>query len=81
VLSAPPSSLHANMRLCASTWRTILPIVEDNPLALCDFRSLDPEDLIPSDRVRPDKLGEVFHLHYNPGQKWYFDHEYRVTVG
>ena len=54
----------------ASTWRSLLPVVEDNPLAVCDFRSLDPDDLIASDRIRPDKTGEVFHLFHNPNQEW-----------
>ena len=53
-----------------STWRSLLPILEDNPLAVCDARSVDPKDLVPADRVIPTRHGEVYYMHYNEGQKW-----------
>ena len=53
-----------------STWRSLVPILENNPLAVCDARSIDPEDLIPTDRVVPTRHGEVYYLRYNKDQKW-----------
>ena len=47
-------------------------MVEDRPLAVCDFRSIDPEDLVPADRVLPDKVGEVYYLRYNEAQRWHW---------
>ncbi|KAI1348677.1 hypothetical protein F5Y01DRAFT_306543 [Xylaria sp. FL0043] len=53
-------------------WRSILPIVEDQPLALCDFRSVEPPDVVACDRIRPDRTGEAFYLHHNKNQRWYY---------
>jgi hypothetical protein len=53
-----------------STWRSMLPIVEDRPLALCDSRSVDSADLIPCDRVMRNRVGEVYYLRYSPGHEW-----------
>lgn len=47
-----------------------MPVLEDRPLALCDFRSLDPDDLVAADRVLPNRVGEVYYLKYNPDQRW-----------
>lgn len=46
-------------------------VLEDRPLALCDSRSVDPEDLVPADRVAPGRFGEVYYLTHNPNHKWY----------
>lgn len=54
-----------------NTWRSLLPIVEDRPLALCDSRSVASEDLAAADRIVPDMVGEVYYLTYNPNHKWY----------
>ena len=55
-----------------STWRSLIPKLEDRPLAFCDFRSIDPEDLIEADRVLPDRVGEVYYLRYHEEQRWYW---------
>jgi hypothetical protein len=53
-----------------STWRSLLPVVEDRPLALCDSRTVDLKDLVPADRIIPDRVGEVYYLNHNPKHKW-----------
>lgn len=55
-----------------NTWRTLVPMLEDRPLALCDSRSVDPEDLVASDRIIPNNVGEVYYLTYNPKHKWFW---------
>ena len=52
-----------------STWRSLVPVLEDNPLAVCDSPSIDPEDLIAADRVVPTRHGEVYYVRYNKDQK------------
>jgi hypothetical protein len=47
-----------------------VPVLEDRPLALCDSRSVKPHDLIATDRVIPDRVGEVYYLTYNENHKW-----------
>ncbi|KAK0612446.1 hypothetical protein B0T17DRAFT_543702 [Bombardia bombarda] len=53
-------------------WRSILPVVRDAPLAFCDFRTVQSEDTVVVDRIRPDRTGEIFHFHFNEKQKWYY---------
>ncbi|KAJ6555129.1 hypothetical protein DFH09DRAFT_1165568 [Mycena vulgaris] len=52
-------------------WRPISHPALDWPLALCDFRSVDPsKDILPIALVYPDREGETFGVKYNPKQKW-----------
>lgn len=53
-------------------WRPIGGPIEQAPLALCDARSIAPEDLIPSDLVYRDWTGETYAFAYNPGHRWYW---------
>lgn len=55
-----------------STWRPMVPIIQDHPLAVCDVRSVDPEKLLPCDRVLGGRLGENYLLQYHKGQKWHW---------
>ncbi|MDR6859904.1 CmcJ/NvfI family oxidoreductase [Variovorax guangxiensis] len=52
-------------------WRP-LSTVERLPLALCDARSIAPEDLVPSDLVYRDKVGETYSFLHNPAHRWYW---------
>ncbi|KAJ7152183.1 hypothetical protein C8R43DRAFT_479336 [Mycena crocata] len=52
-------------------WRPISHPAVDWPLALCDFRTVDPsKDVLPVALVYPDREGETFGVKYNPQQKW-----------
>ena len=53
-------------------WRPLVPTVEEWPLALCDFRSVDKEDLRASDIVKDDYNGESYVSTYNPKHAWYY---------
>jgi hypothetical protein len=52
-------------------WRP-LDVVEQLPLAMCDARSIARDDLVPSDLVYRDKVGETFSFTYNPAHRWYY---------
>lgn len=52
-------------------WRP-LATVEQLPLALCDARTIAPQDLVASDLVYRDKVGETWSLHYNANQRWFW---------
>ncbi|KAI1110908.1 hypothetical protein F5Y14DRAFT_443640 [Nemania sp. NC0429] len=41
-----------------NTWRTLNEICQENPLALCDYRSVSSQDLTAADRVTPERAGE-----------------------
>ncbi|KAI5797839.1 hypothetical protein DFH27DRAFT_560449 [Peziza echinospora] len=55
------------------TWRPLVdPILEDRPLALCDYQSTSQSDLIAADRFYGDRVGEVYYMRYDPGQRWHW---------
>lgn len=54
------------------TWRPIRHPVEREPLAIADARSIGTEELVPSSRVYPDRVGEVYHCTFNPEHRWYY---------
>jgi len=52
-------------------WRPIKHVALDWPLALCDYRTVDPkQDLVPMALRYPDHEGETFGVQYNPQQRW-----------
>lgn len=53
-------------------WRPIGAPVEQLPLALCDARTIAQGDLISSDLVYPDKVGETYAFGFNPAHSWYY---------
>jgi hypothetical protein len=55
-----------------NVWRPIKGPVERSPLALADASSIAPDDLIATDQVFADRTGEIYHLAYDPDQRWYY---------
>jgi hypothetical protein len=55
-----------------NVWRPIRGSVEEAPLAVCDAQSIAPNDLVPTDLVYPDRVGEVYSLTYNPEHRWFY---------
>jgi hypothetical protein len=56
-------------------WRPISHPAIDWPLALCDYRSVDPKsDTFPVALIYPDREGETMAISYNPNQKWKYFH-------
>lgn len=53
-------------------WRPVGGPVLQQPLALCDARSINPADLMPSDLVYRDWTGETYAFAYNPQHRWYW---------
>lgn len=53
-------------------WRSSAGIVERAPLALCDARTVDPHDLIVTERRAKDRIGETYRLAFNENQRWYY---------
>ena len=40
--------------------------------ALADAASVPAGDLVATDQVFPDRVGEIYHLAYDPDQRWYY---------
>ena len=55
-----------------NAWHSIRDRVESWPLAICDARSIRPEDLVATDLVYRDRVGEVFNLAHNPDHQWFY---------
>jgi hypothetical protein len=52
-------------------WRPIRHPVESFPLAICDARTVSPDDLVISERRYPNRVGQTYAITYNPAHKWY----------
>ncbi|MFQ5683227.1 MAG: CmcJ/NvfI family oxidoreductase [Candidatus Binatia bacterium] len=53
-------------------WRPIRKPVQTAPIAIADARSIAPKDLIPAERRHPDRVGEIYHITYNPDHRWFY---------
>jgi hypothetical protein len=53
-------------------WRPIRGPLRDAPLAVCDASTVADDDLLPSDLVYRDRVGETYGVAYNPEHRWYY---------
>ena len=59
-------------------WRPILDEpLRDAPLAVCDSRTLAAGDLVASDLVYRERVGETYSVKYNPAHRWFYAPEMR----
>ena len=58
-----------------NVWRPITGPVQRAPLALADASSIAKDDLIATDQVFPDRVGEIYHLAHSANHRWYFASE------
>ena len=64
-----------------NVWRPIQGPVQSEPLAVCDARTIDPQDVVVSNLVYPDKVGETYSFRYNPNHRWsYFPRQEKREV-
>ena len=55
-----------------NVWRPLIGPLRDSPLAMADARSVAPEDLVASDLVYRDRVGETYSVRFNPKHRWYY---------
>ena len=53
-------------------WRPIRGPLLDSPLAVCDARTVKPDELVASDLVYPHRVGETYSVRYNPDHRWFY---------
>src|SRR5262247_1209057 len=53
-------------------WRPIRHPVETFQLAICDARSVAPDDLVVSERRYPNRIGQTYAITYNADHRWYW---------
>ena len=67
-----------------NVWRALTPPPQDVPLAVCDARTISPDDLICSDSMF-DVDGKIvwsfesYLIRYNPNQRWYYYSDMTLT--
>ena len=55
-----------------NVWRPITGPVQRTPLALADASSIETEELVATDQVFPDRVGEIYQVAYGAAQRWYW---------
>ncbi len=56
-----------------NVWRPIRGPVETKPLVICEYGSIDDQDLVAAERRYPDgRIGGIYYLVHNPKQRWYY---------
>ncbi|MEX2615741.1 MAG: CmcJ/NvfI family oxidoreductase [Alphaproteobacteria bacterium] len=71
----PPAEADAALQrrfAIIQVWRGIQPVVESEPLAMCDGRSIPASGFIRNERRYRDRTGETYHIAHNPAHKWYY---------
>ena len=53
-------------------WRPIRGPLRDAPLAIADARTVAAGDLVGSDLIYRDRVGETYSVRYNPAHRWYY---------
>jgi hypothetical protein len=71
----PPDEAEALLKhrfAVIQVWRPIRKPVKTAPLAIADSLSIAPKDLIPTERRYPDRVGETYHITFNPSHRWFY---------
>ncbi len=55
-----------------NAWRPIGGPVHESPLAVCDARTIAPQDLVAGDLVYRDRVGETYAVTFSPQHRWYY---------
>jgi hypothetical protein len=59
-------------------WRPIRGPLWDAPLAVCDARSVRQEQLVASDLVYANRIGETYSVIFDPEHRWYYAPQMRA---
>ena len=55
-----------------NVWRPIRGPLQDSPLAVTDARSVAFDDLVATDLIYPDRVGEFYTVKFNPSHRWFY---------
>ena len=53
-------------------WRPIRHVIEADPIAIADARTIRESDLIPVNRISPGRVGETWQIAWHPRQRFYW---------
>lgn len=75
-----PEEAEARLRkrfAIVNVWRPIVGPLQEFPLAFADAGSLAPADILATDLIYPDRVGEIYSIAHNPAQRWFYFPEMR----
>jgi hypothetical protein len=72
LMGAETEELLARRFAFINVWRPVRAPLLDHPLALCDARSIKPEDFVGSEQRYEDRVGETYIVNYSPSHRWYY---------
>jgi hypothetical protein len=61
--------------LQVNVWRPISGPVKRSPLALADASSIATKELVATDQIFADRIGEIYQVAHGSGQRWYYASE------
>lgn len=70
VVTDPHALLAVRRHAIVNIWRPTRRPVLDTPLALCDARTVAPEDLVPAEVRYANRTGEIYMLRHSPRHRW-----------
>lgn len=53
-------------------WRSMHGAVRTWPLGIIDARTIAETDCVPTERRYPDRVGEIYHMAFNPAHAWFY---------
>jgi hypothetical protein len=65
-----PRAAQGERHAIVNLWRSIHHPVLDAPLAMCDARTVQADDLVASDIYYPERTGEIYQLLHNRDHAW-----------
>ncbi|SRR5579883_2103419 len=55
-----------------NVWRAIAQPIQESPLTVCNAQTIAPTDLVASDLVYRDRVGETYAITYNSQHQWFY---------
>lgn len=55
-----------------NVWRPISGPIKRTPLALADAQSIKAEEMLATDQIFPDRVGEIYQVAHSETQRWYW---------
>ena len=72
VLGEDADALEGRRYSVINVWRPIRGPLQDAPLAVTDAQSVAFDDLVATDLVYPDRVGEFYTVKYSPSHRWFY---------
>ncbi len=72
ILGDPDHELLRKRFAVINVWRPIRGPLQDSPLAVSDAQSVAFDDLVATDLIYPDRVGEFYTVKFNPSHRWFY---------